>query len=300
MITESRLLQTAAMAEASDLVLRMGRLVWDNPHWTPARSDRAAQRTPAALAPGPAAINAVIAAAHQATDALARVAMTDIEAARAADRAGRLYVPTRSLPEDEDVPRPFAPAPAARFRALHGAYQAAVDASMQAALVLDTLTVATRAPSMPLALARAAASVQSHRRIRLDDDGLNDALPADTTPSMNSHRSTGQAGPLEQAMIDRKVSDLAILLRASAIDDAARRLIIQAENMPPESYTAESRSHPPAPHAAELAALSFPHSPPTGPSAGIQRHRPGNPVVPAAATHTDPPSRGSARRSGPR
>ena len=102
--------------------------------------------------------------------------MTDIEAVKAADHAGRLYVPTRSLPEDENVPRPFAPAPTARFRAVRDAYQAALDASIQAAQVLDTLTVATRAPSMPLALARAAASVQSHRRIRLDNAETSDAL----------------------------------------------------------------------------------------------------------------------------
>ena len=232
-ITESKLLQTAAMTEASDLVLRMGRLVWDNPHWTPARSDRAPQRTPAALASGPAAITSVVAAAHQAVDALARVAMTDIEAVKAADRAGRLYVPTRSLPEDENVPRPFAPASAARYRTLQDAYQAALDANMKTAQVLDKLTVATRAPSMPLALARTAASVQSHRRIRLDNDGLDEAVPAGTTPFMNSHGSTGQAGPLEQAMIDRRVSDPALLLRASAIDNAARRLLIQAESKRP-------------------------------------------------------------------
>src|SRR5690348_2888843 len=109
-ITESRLLQTAAMTEASDVVLRMGRLVSDNPHWTPARRDRAPQRSPAALAPGPAAITSVVAAAHQAVDALARIAMTDIDAVRTADHAGRFYVPTRSLPEDESVPRPFGPA----------------------------------------------------------------------------------------------------------------------------------------------------------------------------------------------
>ncbi len=38
MITESR------MTDASDLVLRMGRLVWDDPHWTPAHSRRAPPR----------------------------------------------------------------------------------------------------------------------------------------------------------------------------------------------------------------------------------------------------------------
>jgi hypothetical protein len=92
--TESKLLQTPAMTEATDLVLRMGRLVWDNPRWTPARSDRAPQRIPAALAPGATTFTSVLAAAHQAIDALARVAVTDIQAMEAADRAGRLYVPT--------------------------------------------------------------------------------------------------------------------------------------------------------------------------------------------------------------
>ena len=62
-ITESRLLQSPAMTEASDLVLRMGRLVWDNPRWTPARCDRAPRRSPAALAAGPAAITAVVVSA---------------------------------------------------------------------------------------------------------------------------------------------------------------------------------------------------------------------------------------------
>lgn len=76
-------------------------------------------------------------------------------------------MPTRLLPEDENVPRPFATAPTARYRVLHDAYRAALDASMQAAHLLDELTVVTRGPSMPLALARAAAPVQSHRRIRV-------------------------------------------------------------------------------------------------------------------------------------
>jgi hypothetical protein len=104
MFTESRLLETPAMTEASDLVLRMGRLVRDNPGWTPARADRAPRRTPAALAPGPAAVNAVVAAAHQAVDALVHVAMTDIETLKAADQAGRLYITMRSLSGD-DKPR---------------------------------------------------------------------------------------------------------------------------------------------------------------------------------------------------
>ena len=47
MVTERRLLANAAMTDASDLVLRLGRLVWDNPHWTPSRAQRAPRRPPA-------------------------------------------------------------------------------------------------------------------------------------------------------------------------------------------------------------------------------------------------------------
>src|SRR6266704_2351085 len=120
MITESRLLQTPAMTEATDLVLRMGRLVWDNPQWTPARSDRAPRRTPAALAPGANALNSVVAAVHQAVDALTRVAMTDIQAVEAADRAGRLYCPHGQCPPITTYPghsyrRPL-PVPGAKGR----------------------------------------------------------------------------------------------------------------------------------------------------------------------------------------
>jgi hypothetical protein len=52
-ITEQRLLPTLTMSEAGDLLLRMGRLVWDNPQWTPARAGRGPRRNPAALRPGP-------------------------------------------------------------------------------------------------------------------------------------------------------------------------------------------------------------------------------------------------------
>ena len=76
--------------------------------------------------------------------------MTDIEAVEAAEQAGRLYVPTRSLSDDYNVPRPFTSAPAARCRALQDAYRFALDASTEAAQALDELSVAARGPSMAL------------------------------------------------------------------------------------------------------------------------------------------------------
>ncbi len=296
-ITESRLLQSPAMTEASDLVLRMGRLVWDNPRWTPARCDRAPRRSPAALAAGPAAITAVVAAVHHAADAVARIAVTDIEAVKAAGQAGRLYVPTRSLHEDDNVPRMFAMAPSSRCRRLEDTYQAALEASLEAARALDVLAVATRAPSMPLTLARGAVSVQSHRRIRLVDGDHDDVLATDLMPFANSRASTSQAGLLEQALIDRRVSDPVILLRASAIDDAARRLMLHAESKAAEPETPGTRQSRrlPAPGAAGLAARAFPHSPAAGLSGDSHHVRPGNPALPAPAPRAELRSRNSAR-----
>lgn len=227
--------------------------------------------------------------------------MTDMEAVEVAERAGRLYVPTRSLSDKDDVPRPFATAPTARCRALQDAYRAAVDASIEAAQVLDELTVAARAPSMTLALARAATPLQSNRRLgqsQLDNDKLRDAPPANV-PFRHSRASTGKAGPLEQTLIHRRVTDPVILLRAAVIDNAARHLIIQAENEMPESGSSDTResgqraAHGPA----ELAAQSFPRSPVTRPSAEIRRTRPDSLSVPATVSRAESHSRGSGRHS---
>jgi hypothetical protein len=155
MVTECRLLPTPAMTDASDLVLRLGRPVWDNPRWMPAHAQRAPRRPPSVLAPGAADFKAVVAAAHQAIDALALIAKADGQAVESAAAAGRLYVPTRSLPGEYDVPRPFAPAPVTRCRALHEAYGVALDATIMASRALDELSLAAGTPSKVLALARA-------------------------------------------------------------------------------------------------------------------------------------------------
>jgi hypothetical protein len=46
---------------------------------------------------------------------------------------------------------------------------------------------------------------------------------------------TSEPGPVEKAIRDRRVYGLIILLRAAAIDNAARQLIAQAENVMPPS-----------------------------------------------------------------
>jgi len=299
LITESRLLQTPVMTEASDLLLRMGRLVWDNPHWTPARADRGPQRLPAMLAPGTDAINDVLAAAHQAIDAISCVAMADLKAVAAADRAGRLYVPTRLLSDEDNVPRRFATAPLAQFRTLQDAYRAALDASAGARLALDEIAVAARTPSMTLALARAAAAVQSRRRAWPYNDNLID-LPPYHSPFRNSRASTGGAGPLERAIKDQQVSDPVIVLRAVAIDNAAERLMEQADATPTASGPPERRENwqRAVRRAALLADESFPLSPVTRPPTDTQRIRPDNQPSPPAISRPSSPSKHSGRRSG--
>jgi hypothetical protein len=270
MITERRLLPTPAMTDASDLVPRLGRLVWDNPHWMPARAQRAPRRPPLVMAPGAADFRAVVAAAHQATDALALIAKADGQAVESAAAAGRLYVPTRSLPEEYDVPRPFAPAPSTRCQVLHEAYRVALDATIMAARALDELALAAGAPSKVLALARAAVPAQAHQRgsqNRPDDDIPPVRLPAGM-PSWESRTFTGRAGPVEQAIRDRGISDPVILLRAAAIDNAAWHLITRAENaasVPSPSDTPTGRRHAVG-TPAQLAAQSFPRDKAARPS----------------------------------
>jgi len=265
------MLATPAMTDASDLLLRMGRLVWDDPQWTPARSRRAPFRAPAALAPEAAAFTTLVSAVHHSVDALTRVAEAETDAVGHAERAGRLYVPTRSLPEYYDVPRPFAPAPVSRRQALMAAYDAAHHASIQAVLALDGLAVASGAPSRVLALARAATAAQAHRshsQGRHDSRVTQGAFAG--TPFRHSRASTGNAGPVERAIRDRHVSDQVILLRAAAIDNAAHQLVAQAENTRPTPNLPDTsvNSQHAASNAAQLAAQSFPRGLGARPSAG--------------------------------
>jgi hypothetical protein len=174
------------------------------------------------------------------------------------------------------VPRPYAPAPSSRCDAMREAYGAALSASIQAVRGLDGLA-AQGTPSRVLALARAAASAQSNRRsiqARQDSDSPDSQRPA-LRPVRQYTTSADGYGPVEQAIRSRGVTDPVSLLRASAIDKAARRLIAQAEkptpatNSPDESLGGRRATA----SAAQLAVQSFPHGSTTRPSTG-QTSRP--------------------------
>ncbi len=261
MMTEGRLSRTTATADAADLVLRIGRLTWNDPDWTPARSRCAPHKPPAVMVPDADAAKAVIAAVHQAVDAIAVVAQADGDAVVVASAAQRLYVLTRSLPGRTDVPYRFAPAPVAKRQALRKRYDVALQASCRAAEGLDELAIASGAPSRVLALARAAAMVQSNRRgsqSQRNDIPL-DLLAADSL-FRNARASTGQPGRVEQAIRDRGISDPIVLLRAAAIDNAATQLIAEAGNgtrAAASRNTSDKGGHT-ARREVQLAAQSFP------------------------------------------
>ena len=82
MSTDSQTPLSAATTETGDLVLRMGRLVFDNPQWTPAFSQRAPLRSPASLAPDHAAFTAALSAVHQSADAAVCQASADLDPSR--------------------------------------------------------------------------------------------------------------------------------------------------------------------------------------------------------------------------
>jgi hypothetical protein len=102
---------TPVAAELEDLVLRTGRLAYNNPRWTPAGADTSPPRGPADLAATPADLRDVLAAVHHAIDAISRIAACDADAVRDAADGRRLYLPTRLLPEHYDIPSLYAPVP---------------------------------------------------------------------------------------------------------------------------------------------------------------------------------------------
>jgi hypothetical protein len=297
--TETTSGRSRAVTEIGDLVLRMGRLAWNDPAWTPNRARLATPRTPDHLAPDIADINIVAAAVHHTWDALAKLAATDLAAVQAAANAGeglavdsgRLYVPTRSQPDDYDMPRRFGVAPAGLVTALLDTYQAAITASQAAVRALDAAAVTLDLPSSLLATAREAAARQRHPRPQHKDLQASRLAPSrqssatsPATPSatygdaaLGPNRSAPvtparRPGPVEVAILRLGHTDQRLLRHAAEIDKAGRDLIAEATQTAaksaPRTATPAAAARPnPAGDVAQLAASSFP-SAPAAPLAG--------------------------------
>jgi hypothetical protein len=262
MTTETTGLDAPGVADTGDLVVRLGRLASGDPQWTPSRSHRIQLRRPADLVRSQARAAAVVAAVHQSADALACVATADMHAVDYAARAGRLYVPTRTLPEFYDVPRPFGNATPVEVADLLGAYLKAAGASTQAATALDAVAVTLDTPSRVLAAARAAAVAAEGASAPRPTSRRNTDTPG-TVPDLSDYQASQQPDSVEQAVRRLGAPDPVYLLRAAAIDKAARTLIAEAEQSALQRRAtrdahALTRQGPGAPRAAQLAAESFP------------------------------------------
>ncbi len=282
--TDTRGLTAPAIPDTRDLIIRLGRLAFTEPRWTPVRARRAPPRDPADLAPGPAQAAVVTGAIHYAADTLASLADTDLRAVQAGRRADRLYMPTRKLPEYYDVPYRHWKAPASEIAALLDAYQAASAASSRAATDLDALAVTMNAPSRALAAARAATTSTARACTPPAAPSQRDA-PVSGPVSRAGLAAPAPPGPVEQAVRDLGTADLIMLLRAQAIDKAASKLLTEAkkdtrEPGPPGLAEHRTRPTPSARTPAQLAAKSFPLSP-TAPIADPQPA--GNPLPHPAA-----------------
>lgn len=213
-------------AEMDDLVLRIGRLAYRNPGWTPACGDASLARQAADLAPDAGTLPIVLAAVHHATDTLTHIAVTDRRCVRQAAADHRLYIPTRLLPDDYDIPHPHTPAPRSRVTALLDGYRLAVKTCTAATTARDGLALAARATSRVLAAAHTTPAV-TNRHVpspgQVQADRTRDFPSPGQLPALPV-----QPGGIEDVVRDLQLTDPALLLRAAAIDEATRDLLAEA------------------------------------------------------------------------
>lgn len=211
---------SADASDARELALWTGRLAYADPAWTPASGPRQTAREPAKLAATPGEASLVLAAVHHASDSLQHLVAAHHQQAWLAARAGRFLVPTRSLSDDYDIPRPYAAAPPDRAGAVLSAYEAAHSASIEATTAVATVATAAEAASRTLVLAEAIREERQH--------GISDKHVA-TPPSIAViYQAPRIPGPVERSLQSLGITDSENLRRAAAIDSAGEQLITDA------------------------------------------------------------------------
>ena len=157
--TETTSPDSPTTADATDLVVRLGRLAFGEPGWTPADAHKPRPRAPGSVAPG--VVAAALGAVHEAADAVTRVACADLTALGAVGQAGRLYMRARTL-GNPSARYAYIPAPTDRVHMLKNAFYLCADTTWRAASALDGPALEKNAPSKLLALIRAALPSSGH------------------------------------------------------------------------------------------------------------------------------------------
>jgi hypothetical protein len=224
--TDTRSVVTPAAAEAEDLAWWTGRLAYADPDWTPARGPATDPRTPKSLAPNLSDVRQAAAAVHHAADTLTMLARANLEQVRTAGQAERILVPTRSLPDSYDIPHPVARAPRDRLTQTQAACRDAARAADGATTAIADIAEATGAPSRYLAAARAAATGSLDRPLE------RDRQPAEPRNHEVTRDKGVLAGPLERSLHNLGITSSALLGRATDLDRAGERLLLDAAAQP--------------------------------------------------------------------
>lgn len=220
--TETRGLTSPVTAETADLALWTGRLAFADSGWSLAQGPVQRWRSPESLCPRFRDLPTAVAATHQACDALVQLAAADHEQVCRAAWAGRLYSPTRTLPDDLDVPRPFTRTPKSRVNRLLDVYRGAHEASVQTTALVAAVAEAVRAPSSVLATARTAARATS-TGLQIDAAAIGAVQVADPEAGL-----TESPGHFERILAQLGETDPTLVKRAAAIDLAGEQLMIES------------------------------------------------------------------------
>ena len=224
--TDTRGHLSPAAAEARDLALWTGWLAYTDPTWTPASGPHHPTRPPQELAARPGDVPQVVAAVHHAGEALALLAETEHDQLRAAAHAGRILVPTRTLPDDYNIPRPYATAPPEHTAPLLARYRDATQASRQATTSIGRAADAVGAPSRTLTTTRAATQTTP--------SASPAANPDDQATPSGREQTRDIPGPLQQALLSLDITNPSLLARGADLDRASERLLMEAaDELPP-------------------------------------------------------------------
>jgi hypothetical protein len=301
--TETRGVMDQTATEAAALALWTGRLAYASPDWTPALGPRHELRSLAELADSPEQVRHLIDAVHHSFHTLTEVAEAELNQARTAGTTGRLVVPTRSLPEDFDVPYRFAPAPATQCEPLLSSYQLAHQASREGTDAVAEVAAEIGGPSHILSTLR---QVARHGERASARHGLRSATTTGSRDASGSRAGLSSPmppppGPVERILLDLNIADRADLDQAAALDIAADQLILRAATNArrPQLVRDPSRSAGTAELITSLFVSADPPPPPT-----LRPHRPNEPrqaaarpsarvgtkpsAVPTAANRVDP------------
>jgi hypothetical protein len=227
--TDTRGAMGSTGAEAAALALWTGSLAYANPDWTPALRPLHPPRAAEELAADADQLRGAVDSGHHVAHTLTQVAEADRDHVRIAAMAGRLIVPTRSLPDEYDVPYRFAPAPPSHADSLLSSYTAALQASGKATAAMASVAAEVQADSEVITFARAAARRDSSAWAGPPLSGMGRAHEGlSLRAARRRDLQPAPPGPVERTLIELDVTSKPDLDQAAAIDKAADQLILRA------------------------------------------------------------------------